>query len=86
MYHIFNIRSKNRDKLKKYLLENGIQTEIHYPLAPNRQKSMKEFVSGDYPLSQKIHETTLSLPISYFHTEEEVMTICKVINRWNVVA
>jgi dTDP-4-amino-4,6-dideoxygalactose transaminase len=82
VYHIFNIRYKNRDKLKDYLLKNNIKTEIHYPLAPNKQKSMKEFISGEYPISQEIHKTTLSLPISYCHTKDEVLYICDIMNKW----
>ena len=38
VYHIYNIRTENRDNLKKYLFENGIQTEIHYPVSPNKQE------------------------------------------------
>jgi len=82
VYHIFNIRHNKRDKLKEYLLENNIKTEIHYPLAPNKQKSMKEFISGEYPISEEIHNTTLSLPISYFHTKEDIKKIVNIMNKW----
>jgi len=82
VYHIFNIRHNKRDKLKEYLLENNIKTEIHYPLAPNKQKSMKEFINGEYPISEEIHNTTLSLPISYFHTIEDIEKVINIMNRW----
>ena len=82
VYHIFNVRCKNRDFLKSYLLDNGIKTEIHYPLAPCKQKSMGKFISGNYPISQEIHSTTLSLPISYFHTTDNVLEVCRVMNEW----
>lgn len=82
VYHIFNIRHKKRDELKEYLLQNSIKTEIHYPLAPNEQKSMKEFISGKYPISQEIHSTTLSLPISYFHTKEDIIKVINTMNGW----
>jgi len=82
VYHIFNIRHEKRDELKEYLLENNIKTEIHYPLAPNKQKSMKEFISGDYPISEEIHNTTLSLPISFFHTKEDILKVINIMNRW----
>jgi dTDP-4-amino-4,6-dideoxygalactose transaminase len=82
VYHIFNIRHKNRDELKKHLLDNGVKTEIHYPLAPNKQKSMKEYIQGEYPISQEIHNTTLSLPISYFHTKEDILKVIKITNGW----
>ena len=64
VYHIFNIRHNDRDELKKYLLDNGIMTEIHYPVAPNKQIVMQGIINGSYPISELIHNTTLSLPIS----------------------
>ncbi len=82
VFHIFNIRHSKRDQLREYLLNNGIKTEIHYPVAPHRQKAMKEILKGDYPIADKIHRTTLSLPISYFHTKEEILKICIIMNKW----
>ena len=82
VYHIFNIRCDKRDELKAYLLENGIKTEIHYPLAPHKQKAMQGIIEGEYPISEEIHNTTLSLPISYFHTKEDVLKVCGVMNGW----
>jgi dTDP-4-amino-4,6-dideoxygalactose transaminase len=76
VFHIFNIRYKNRDKLREYLLKNGIKTEIHYPVSPNKQVCMKGILDNvECPISQEIHATTLSLPISYFHTEEDIKVI-----------
>ena len=83
VYHIFNIRHKNRDELKNYLLENGVKTEIHYPLPPHKQKSMQGIIDGQYPISEEIHNTTLSLPISYFHNKEDILKICDIMNRWH---
>ncbi len=82
VYHIFNIRHKKRDSLREYLLANGIITEIHYPIPPHKQKAMKGIIAGEYPISEEIHNTTLSLPISYFHTEEDIIKVCEVMNRW----
>jgi dTDP-4-amino-4,6-dideoxygalactose transaminase len=83
VYHIFNIRHSKRDELKAYLLENGIKTEIHYPLPPHKQKAMNGILEGEYPISEEIHNTTLSLPISYFHTKENVMKVCEVMHKWS---
>ncbi len=82
VYHIFNIRHKDRDKLREYLLENEIKTEIHYPCSPNNQRAMKGIIDGSYPISEEIHATTLSLPISFFHTEEEILKVCEVLNNF----
>jgi dTDP-4-amino-4,6-dideoxygalactose transaminase len=83
VYHIYNIRTKRRDELKKFLEENGIKTEIHYPIPPHKQIGYKHFFENDlYPISEEIHNTTLSLPISYFHTREDIMEVCNQIKKF----
>ncbi len=82
VYHIYNIRHSRRDELKQYLLDNGIKTDIHYPVAPHRQNAMKGIITGEYPVSEEIHKTTLSLPISYFHTEDDIRRVVEVINKF----
>jgi dTDP-4-amino-4,6-dideoxygalactose transaminase len=83
VYHIFNIRHERRDELKEYLLKNGVKSEIHYPLAPHKQKAMEGlFDNQQFPIADKIHQTTLSLPISYFHTSSEVEHICEIANQF----
>ena len=82
VYHIFNIRHHKRDDLRDYLLQNDIKTEIHYPLAPHKQKAMKGIIEGEYSIANDIHNTTLSLPIFYFHTKEDIMRVCNVMNGW----
>jgi len=83
VYHIFNIRYKKRDELQKYLLDNGVKAEIHYPVSPHKQKAYEHIIDGVYSISQEIHDTTLSLPISYFHTKDEILKVCKIMNRWD---
>ena len=84
VYHIFNIRSKRRDELKSFLLENGVKTEIHYPVAPNKQVAMKGILDCfETPIAEEIHNTTLSLPISYFHTEQDIEQVCDVLRKFN---
>jgi dTDP-4-amino-4,6-dideoxygalactose transaminase len=80
VYHIYNIRHEKRDALKEYLLKNGIKTDIHYPVSPHRQKALQGIIEGDYPISDEIHNTTLSLPISYFHGEDDVYRVVEVLN------
>jgi dTDP-4-amino-4,6-dideoxygalactose transaminase len=82
VYHIFNIRHSQRDKLREFLLKNEIKTEIHYPIPPNKQKAMRGLIKGKYPISEKIHATTLSLPISYFHTEENIFKVIETLNSY----
>jgi len=82
VYHIFNIRHEKRDELKEYLLMNDIKTEIHYPLVPHKQKSMKNILFGSFSISEEIHKSTLSLPISFFHTHDDILRVINVLNRW----
>lgn len=80
VYHIFNIRHKKRNEIKEYLLSKGIKTEIHYPIPPHQQKAMHNILSGEFPISEEIHDTTLSLPISFFHTHEDILEVCDTLN------
>ena len=84
VYHIFNIRFDSRNALKEYLLKNGIKTEIHYPIPPHKQKNMKGIITGKYPISEEIHNTTLSLPISYFHSKDDIYRVVEVMNNYNL--
>ena len=81
VYHIYNIRHSKRDELKEYLLKNNVKTEIHYPVSPNKQLALKGFFDNtNFPISEKIHATTLSLPISFFHTKEDILHVIDLLN------
>jgi dTDP-4-amino-4,6-dideoxygalactose transaminase len=83
IYHIFNIRHPKRDDLRAYLLENGIKTEIHYPVAPHQQKAIAHlFEDKKFRISEEIHATTLSLPISYGHEWFEIEKVVEVMNKF----
>jgi dTDP-4-amino-4,6-dideoxygalactose transaminase len=82
VYHIFNIRHPERDKLKDYLFKNGIKTEIHYPIPPHKQKALRSYFDDNFPISEEIHRTTLSLPVSFGHTKDEIAKVIEVLNRF----
>ena len=82
VYHIFNIRHKRRDELRDYLLKNEIKTEIHYPIPPHKQKALSFLSHLKFPVSEEIHKTTLSLPISTIHTREDIYKVVEVLNRF----
>jgi len=82
VWHIFNVRHPKRDDLKDYLLKKNIKTEIHYPIPPHKQKAMRVIIEGEFPISEEIHNTTLSLPISFFHTEDDIYKVVEVMNRF----
>lgn len=84
VYHIYNIRHKKRNELRDYLLNNGVKTEIHYPIAPNKQKAMAEILGNvNTPIAEEIHQTTLSLPISYYHTPTDIERVIEVVNSFD---
>ena len=81
VYHIFNIRHPERDRLKNYLLGQGIGTEIHYPVPPHRQNALKGLLQeSEYPISDQIHTSTLSLPVSCCHSEADIERVIAVLN------
>jgi len=83
VFHIFNIRHPKRDDLKTYLLNHEIKTDIHYPVPPHKQKAMEGIiVEKNFPISEEIHATTLSLPISFYHTEDDIYKVVEVMNKF----
>lgn len=82
VWHVFAIRTEERDNLKTYLAENGIQTLIHYPIPPHKQEAYKEWNELSFPISEKIHKEILSLPISPVMTNDEVSKIINVLNKF----
>lgn len=82
VFHIFGIRSPRRNELKEFLLAHNVKTEIHYPIPPNKQRAMQGLLSGQYPVAQELHDTELSLPISYGHTAKDIHEICQIIQQF----
>jgi dTDP-4-amino-4,6-dideoxygalactose transaminase len=80
VWHVFLIRTEQRDTLQRYLLESGIQTMIHYPIPPHKQKAYKEWENLSLPITEKIHSEVLSLPMSPLMNSEELTHIVKTLN------
>lgn len=83
VWHVFPIRCKNRTKLQEYLTQNVIQTLIHYPIPPHKQACYKELANYNLPITEKIHEEILSLPISPVMETEEVKKVIDTINSFS---
>lgn len=83
VFHIFPIRCKERDRLQQYLTDNGIQTNIHYPIPPHKQECYSEWNVASLPVTEKIHAEELSLPMSPVMTADEVERVVEVLNTWN---
>ena len=82
VWHLFVIRTKNRVKLQKHLLDNGIQTLIHYPIPIHHQKAYSNFKYLELPITELIHKKIISLPLSAVHTEEELNHIINALNKY----
>ena len=82
VFHIFTIRCEERDRLQRYLSDNGIQTNIHYPIPPHKQECYQGWNEIPLPITEMIHATELSLPMSPVMTMEEVKIVVEVINCW----
>lgn len=82
IWHLFVIRTKERDKLQKYLAERGIQTIIHYPVPPHKQVAYKEWNNLSFPITEKIHNEVLSLPISPVMDNDELKLIVEKLNHY----
>jgi dTDP-4-amino-4,6-dideoxygalactose transaminase len=80
VFHLFIIRTQQREKLKAYLTENGVQTLVHYPIAPHQQKAYKAWTNLSFPITEVIHQQVLSLPISPVIKDADVQTVIQVIN------
>ena len=82
VFHLFVIRTENREELKYFLLKNNIETVIHYPIPPHKQNALKEWNNQSFPISEKIHNEVLSLPISPVMTDEEVSIVIEILNKY----
>ena len=82
VFHLFVIRSINRNKLQTYLLENKIETMIHYPIPPHKQKALFSWNHLSFPITEKIHEEVLSIPMNATLTDEEIEHIITILNKY----
>ena len=83
VWHLFVIRTRFRNELQNYLSKNDIQTLIHYPIPPHKQNAYQYLNNIKLPITEEIHSTVLSLPMSQELKEEEQDYIVKKINRFN---
>lgn len=84
VWHVFAVRVQNREKFQKYLSDKEIQTMIHYPVPPHKQPAYSEWNHESFPISEKIHEEIISLPISPVMKEDEVEYVCEVVNSYTL--
>jgi len=82
VWHLFVIRTQDRSHLQAYLTKNNIQTVIHYPIPPHKQDAFEELSLGYFPISERIHESIISIPLSPVLTMKEADFIIQVLNRY----
>ena len=82
VYHLYVVRTVERDRFQKYLEANGVATIIHYPVAPHHQQAYGEWNALSFPISEKIHQEVISIPISPVMADAEVTYIIKVVNAY----
>ena len=80
VYHQFPIFCERRDELQEYLKENGIQTLIHYPIPPHKQECYRGWNEYSFPITEKIHEQELSIPMNQVITKKEAAEIVRFLN------
>lgn len=82
VWHLFVVKSDNREALSKYLLDNGVQTLIHYPTPPHRQSAYTEYALTCLPITEEIHEKVLSLPVSPVMKLSDIQYIIEKVNNF----
>jgi len=82
VFHLFVIRTSNRNHLQDYLKENGIETMIHYPIPPHKQKALSNWNNLSFPITEKIHDEVLSIPLNSGLTVSEIQHIITVLNKY----
>jgi len=82
VFHVFVVRVENREEFQEYLTQNEIQTLIHYPTPPHKQEAYKEWNDLSYPITEKIHNEIISLPISPVMTDDEIRKVVEIVNKF----
>jgi dTDP-4-amino-4,6-dideoxygalactose transaminase len=82
IWHLYTIRHAQRDRLQLYLKEHEIETLIHYPIPPHKQEAYTQYCNLHLPITEEIHSTILSIPISPIIKMSEVKYIVEVLNRY----
>jgi dTDP-4-amino-4,6-dideoxygalactose transaminase len=83
VWHLFVVRCRQRQRLQQYLADNGVQTQIHYPIPPHQQQAYRQWNTLSFPITEQIHQEVLSLPIGPGEEKNEWESIVEMINRFH---
>ncbi len=84
VWHVYPIRTPERDRLREYLSREGIETMVHYPIPPHQQQAYAEWNDRSYPISEQIHREILSLPMSPVMTDDEIRRVIEALNKFSL--
>ena len=84
VFHLYHINVNKRDSLQKFLIKNDIDAKVHYPIPIHLQKAAKflKYKKGDFPVSEKLAKTSLSLPVHEFINKKHVAHVVNTINKF----
>lgn len=83
VWHLFVVRCEQREALQAYLAEQGVQTLIHYPVAPHKQQAYSQWNNISLPVTEEIHQQVLSLPLDPTMSEAAVAQVIAAVNGFN---
>ena len=84
VWHLFVVRTKERDAFQSYLREQGIETLIHYPVPPHKQLAYEEWSDQSYPITEDIHNTIISLPLYPGMSDDAIERVIAACNAYHV--
>jgi len=84
VFHLYHINVKKRDSLQKYLIKNSVDAKVHYPVPIHLQHAAKylKYKRGDFPIAEKMANTSLSLPVHEFINKRHVKYMVYSINKF----
>lgn len=83
VWHLFVVRTSNRDEFRTRLAASGVETGVHYPTPPHKQPAFAELKNLKLPIAERIHREVVSLPMSPSLTEEEISQVIEAVNCGN---
>jgi len=84
VWHLFAIRTKNREKFAKHLSDHGVGSVIHYPIPSHKQKAFREWNGRKYPITEEIHKTIISLPLFPSMKQEDINAVIAACNSFQI--
>ena len=82
VWHLFVVRVTDRNRFIEYMKKQEIQTSIHYPIPPHKQKAYSEYEHLSFPITEKIHQEVVSLPLNESLTKVEISKIIEAVNNY----